>query len=606
MRKTILSLVFLIFLSNPVWAQEGQPLPRKLPTVIVKGEDKSYLEIIRTKGPAQMSYRGEKEEALPPPSEVYLGEKPYYYPPFHPTLKEAPLAEFIPRERKEISPPPLPRPSLSTPFVSYDELLSSLEYSFAMGTAEMPPYWGEKEEALPPSQIPLKEKIPPAPEKEKISLPHLDLFAYLGGDNNFGYRLNYGRKEKEEKNIYFFTLERDFVPHYTWYKTDAKFLSRERDGAKLDLGWDLSEETGFSLGLEGAQEKVELSRGGQENKNKIGIKGDWRFQRERNTFKIKGWAEKMAIDDPYQKWEGTDYGVQGEMEMRGTPLTLGINADWKNLNDNNSGINYKKNQSHLWISDKAIPVGNIKGLAVSARIGIKGIEDKGEFLPYLKVLYQINPRMRVKVTGEKEFYLSKFSDLYIVNDYVKVNPLLGPSNTWNYKFGLEYKASPQLDTSLEIFYKEGEDVIWNESGGELPVEPINADILLRGGRLRLLHRFSENFEQELIYTHQEIKNTAYPGKVVPYFPQTTGELLLRWSRNDWRVEAGGEIMGERYYNESTTEKLSSGWKGRLKVSKKIRKGMEGFVQLELNDYELWKNYRLPDNKFIIGIEAQLY
>ncbi|MEA3485194.1 MAG: TonB-dependent receptor, partial [Candidatus Aerophobetes bacterium] len=530
--------------------------------------------------------------------EAYLGEKPGYYPPFHPILKKAPLVKFIPQERKEISPLPFSHPSFSTSPGGYEELISSLRHPFAAETAQMS-YRGEKGMTQPPSQIPLKEKIPPAPEKEKVSPPYLSLSAYIGGNNNFGYQLNYGRKEKEKKNIYFFTLKRDFTSHYVNYKKDSssEFLSKEGDEAKLDLGWDLSEEREFSLSLEGAQKKIALPGDKEENKNTLGIKGDWKFQRERNTFKIKGWAEKGGINEG----KGTDYGAQVEMEMRGTPLTLGISGDWKNIHN---GSSTRKSQSHLWISDKAIPTGEIKGLSISARIGVKGIEDKGEFLPYLKVAYQANPQMRVKVVGEKEFYLSKFSDLYIANDYVKVNPLLGPSNFWNYKIGLEYKVSPQMDASFEAFYKEGEDLIWNEDDAELPVEPINADILLRGGQLRLLHRFGENFEQELIYTHQEAKNTAHPGKVVPYLPQNSGKLLLRWSQNDWQIEAGGEIIGERYCNEDTTEKLSSGWKGRLKVSKKIGKRIEGFAQLELNDYQLWKNYHLPDNKYILGIEAK--
>jgi len=598
MIKIIFLAIFLIFLSNPLWAQETQPLPRKLPAIIVRGEDKSYLEIIRTKGPAQMSYRGQKE-LIRPPLETFLAKKPYY-PPSYPTIERAPLVKVIPRERRGISPPPLPRPSLSTLFGSYDELIWPLEYPRGEEFIGMS-YRGQKELIRPPLEIPPREKTVPAPKREKLSLPYLGFSAYLGKDNNFGYLLNYGKKEKEEKNICFFTLERDFTSHYVKYEN--KFLPKEGDRARLELSWDLSEEKKFSLGLEGSQGKMDFPEE-EGSKNKLGIKGDWRFRGGENTFKVKGWAEKSGIDDPHQEWEGLGYGAQVEMGMRELPLSLGIDADWEVLNN---GSTRHKNQSHFWIRSKAIPVGNIKGLAVSARIGTKGIGNRQEFLPYLNILYQVNPRMRIKITGEKEFYLSKFSDLYISNDYVEVNPEVGPSNTWNYKLGLEYKASSRMDISFEAFHREGEEVIWNGDGAKLQVRPINADILLQGGRLRLLHRFSDNFEQEFVYTHQEAKNTVSPGKVVPYLPQILGEFSLKWSQNDWDVEAKGEIIGERYYEEeNTSEKLPSGWKGSFKVSKKIGKEIKGFIQLELNDYELWKNYYLPDNKLIIGIEAQLY
>jgi len=51
--------LFFPFLCGPVWAEETQ-LPMRLPTIVVRGEDRSYLEIIRTRRPARMAYRGEK------------------------------------------------------------------------------------------------------------------------------------------------------------------------------------------------------------------------------------------------------------------------------------------------------------------------------------------------------------------------------------------------------------------------------------------------------------------------------------------------------------------------------------------------------------------
>ncbi|MCD6082940.1 hypothetical protein J7J59_02365, partial [Candidatus Aerophobetes bacterium] len=187
----------------------------------------------------------------------------------------------------------------------------------------------------------------------------------------------------------------------------------------------------------------------------------------------------------------------------------------------------------------------------------------------------------------------------------KVKSDLKPSKVWNYKVSLKYEASSQMDIFLEWHHEEGEEVIWNWDEVDSLAVPDNANLRLQGIKLRAINRSNENFEQEFIYTHQRAENLQDSSKVVPYHPQDLGKILLRWTRDDWQLEVEGEIIGERYYQEDINETLPSGTRGKLKVSKTIGKRIKGFVQLELNDYELWKNYRLPEDKFTIGIEAQL-
>ena len=592
--KMVFLLVFLTFLVSSVWAEEKK-LPTKLPTIVVRGEDRSYLEIIRTKRPAHMTLKGEKKAFLPYLKSRLMERAPLF--PSYPFLEEGPLRKFAPKRERKVPPLPLTYPQLSTSYGAYERIIPEGHAPLA-GFIHMT-LKGEKELSRPPSELPLREEeVPITSKEEKPYLPYMALSASSGLSGEFSYRLDYGRKEGG--NMYFFTLNRDFTSQQSKYEN--KPLAKDTDGARVEVGGDLSKERGFFLALEGRREKIDLPEERENNKSNLEIKGDWKFVRKKNIFKLGGWVERMEMECLDQRWEGTGYGTQIEVEMRGTPLSFGIDADWENLSDGDS-LEYKS-QSHLWIKDKAIFPG-VKNLSITARVGFKGVGGQGEFLPYVKAIYQASPQLQLEVVGKKDFYFSRFSELYLRRDYVKVKSDLKPSKVWNYKVSLKYEASSQMDIFLEWHHEEGEEVIWNWDEADSLAVPDNANLRLQGIKLRAINRSNENFEQEFIYTHQRAENLQDSSKVVPYHPQDLGKILLRWTRDDWQLEAEGEIIGERYYQEDINETLPSGTRGKLKVSKTIGKRIKGFVQLELNDYELWKNYRLPEDKFTIGIEAQL-
>ncbi len=210
---------------------------------------------------------------------------------------------------------------------------------------------------------------------------------------------------------------------------------------------------------------------------------------------------------------------------------------------------------------------------------------------------------------EKEFYPLKFADLYLFRDYVEVNE--NPDfnkivNTWNYEGKFKYKLSPQIDFSLEGFFKTGQDIIWNWDGIRSLVKPENRSINSWGGKLNLRFHFSETFEQGFSYTYQKTENAQDPNKVIPYSPQSIVDIWLRWEKDSWRVETKTQFVGERYYEERTEDKLSPGLREILKISKTMGKNMDLYIQLELNDYQLWKDYSLPREKFSLGIKFNLY
>ncbi|MCD6317832.1 hypothetical protein J7M02_02040, partial [Candidatus Aerophobetes bacterium] len=64
MKRILLLVAVSLFFSCAGLAQQER-LTTPLPTVIIKGEDRSYMEIIRTKKLSYMRLRGEKSKKKP-------------------------------------------------------------------------------------------------------------------------------------------------------------------------------------------------------------------------------------------------------------------------------------------------------------------------------------------------------------------------------------------------------------------------------------------------------------------------------------------------------------------------------------------------------------
>ena len=606
MMKTILLFVLmgLILFSSPLHAQEPpleeEPLPTKLPTVIVKGTDRSYLEIIRAKALPLMEYRGKKELA-PPSIQIPWGEKVYSHPPSFPGLaglerierkimEKAPLAPLKPG--KEISPAALIRPELVSPFVGYVparytriEALPLMEYR------------GKKELAPPSIQIPWGEKVYYPGLRKESSLPYLHLSTSLATGNSFSYQLDYGRQK--ERFTGFLSAGSVSTPHWVKYKPEELNLGKHEETIASELIWGSLTNKTVALSLEREAKKIDFPNELGRNKNEIEIRANWRQEWKTSIFTIDGWASRSALKNSKVNEKDVALGTGLKLRLKKIPLDIGVSVD-------NSSF-AKKTQTHLWLEDDAITFKRMEELTLSLGGGMKAITESGsQFLPSLKLTYRINPSLRLEVGGKRHFYLAQFSDLYLPQDYVEINEDLDPVKIWHYEIKLEYKLSPMVNLSLVGFYQKGEDTIWNWNSVSSLARPEIREVNVSGGRLNFSLHSGEAFEQGLSYTFQKAENAQDESKVIPHYPQNAGDLWLIWRRNGWGVELGAKFIGKRYYEETSDEKLDQGWIHRFKISKKIGKVIELFTQLELNDYDLWKDYPLFKEKLSLGLKVKLY
>jgi len=681
MIKTILLsvLTYLILFSNPLQAQEPplkeEPLPTKLPTVIIKGTDRSYLEIIRAKALPLMEYRGKKELA-PPSIQIPWRKKVYYHPLSFPGLERkvterAPLAPLKPR--KKISPVALVLPEFVSPSARYVparhtrlEALPLMEYrgkkelappsiqipwrkkvyyhplsfpglerkvteraplaplkprkkispvalvlpEFVSPSARYVParhtrlealplmeHRGKKELAPPSIQIPRGKKVYYPSLRKESPLPYLNLSVSLAPHDSFSYQLDYGRQK--ERFTGYLSAGSVFTPHWVKYEPEELYLGKHEETIASELIWGSMTNRTLVLNLERQAKKIDFPNEQERNKNEIEIGANRRQEWKTSIFTIDGWANRSVVKDPEVDQEDIALGTGLELRLKKIPLDIGVSVDHSSFSE--------KTQTHLWLEDDTITFKRIKELTFGLGGGMKAITGSGsQFLPSLKLTYQINPRFQLGVGGKRHFYLARFSDLYFFQDYVEINEDLDPVKIWDYEIKLEYKLSPLANLSLVGFYKEGEDTIWNWNAISSLARPEIRKMNVSGGRLNFLLYFGETFEQGFSYTFQKAENAQDETMVIPHYPQNEGDLWLIGRSNGWAVELGAKYIGKRYYQETSEEKLDSGWIERFKISKKIGKAIELFAQLELNDYDLWRNYPLSKEKISFGLKAKLY
>ncbi|MFQ6067595.1 MAG: TonB-dependent receptor domain-containing protein, partial [bacterium] len=541
-----------------------------------------------------MEYRGKKELA-PPSIKIPWGKKVYYHPLPFPGLKRkvmegAPLAPLKPR--MEIGPATLVLPELVSPFARY----VPARYA-RIETLPFMEYRGKKELAPPSIKIPRGKKVYYPGLRKESPLPYLHLSVSLAPHDSFSYQLDYGRQK--ERFTGFLSAGSVSIPHWVKYEPEDLNLGKHEETIASELIWGSLTNRTLALNLERWEKKIDFPNERERKKNEIEIGANLRQEWKTSVFTIDGRANRSALKDSEVDEKDIALGNGLELRLKKIPLDIGVSVDYSSFSE--------KTQTHLWLEDDTITFKRMEELTLGLGGGMKAITGSGsQFLPSLKLAYQINPRLQLSVGGKRHFYLAKFSDLYLPQDYVEINEDLDPVKIWHYEIKLEYKLPPLANLSLMGFYKEGKDTIWNWNNVNSLARPEIREMNVSGGRLNFSLHFGEAFEQGLSYTFQKAENAQDESKVIPHYPQNEGDLWLIGRTNGWAVELGARYIGKRYSEETSEEKLDSGWIERFRISKKMGEAIECFAQLELNDYDLWKNYRLSKEKLSLGFKAKLY
>jgi len=604
----VLVALFFLSLSNLVGAEEPakeKPLPTELPIVVVKGTDRSYLEVMRTRTLSFMPIRGEKS-IVDYFLQVTLGKKTYSHFLSFPGLErrvEERVKERLPsvdgfiEERKEISPIVLLEPRLSRLSVSYTP---ARYITTRVKALPLMLIRGEKSLTEAFVQFLPRERAYRPLSKEESPLPYLYISTSLAAYDNFSYRLDYGRKK--DKMIHFLSLGRYSAPQWTTYEKDGSALAKGEDWLNTRFIWDFAENKNALFSINGYQKKIDLPEEKERKKDKIGLAGELTFKLQGdNLLKVSGWAQSTEVGEDGVSYQDINPGAQLELEIPQIPLNVGIRAENSSYAD--------KSQFHLWIKDETIVFKSIKGLSAGLEVGIKKVEGAvSEVLPHLSLTEQFNPKLRLQVKAEREFYLPEFDDLYLSRDYIEINEELDKMvKLWSYEAQLKYELSSLADLSLGGFYNRGEALIWNWDSANSLARPEIRNMSSWEAKLDLLLHVGETFQQGISYTYQKAENLDDPGKVIPHYPQNMVDVWLIWSAGGWKISMEAEFVDERYYEENIDDEIPSGWKQRFEISRMIGENLEFFIEFLLNNnYYLWKDYKPSAEKLSFGLKGKLY
>ena len=580
---------------------EERTLPTELPIVVVKGTDRSYLEVMRPRSFSSMSIRGEKSMA-DYFFQLALAEKEYsYYPSVSGLERRAAdvilYVDGLEEGRKEISPIVLLEPRLSRLPGSY----SPARYTTTkVETLSLMPIRAEKPLTEAFVQLAESDREYSPRSKEESSLPYLYITASMAAYDNFRYLLDYGRKKG--KMIHLLSLGRDSTPLWTIYEGDGLDLGKSEDWLDTMFIWDFGENKNARLSISGYQKKMDFPEERERKKDKIGVAGEISFKlRGKNILKVGGWVQSMGVAEEGVRDQNINPGAQLELEIPRIPLNIGVSAQNSSYSD--------KSQFHFWIKNEDISLKFIKGLSAGLEVGVKQVEGaSSEVLPRLRLTEQFNPKLRFQLDIEREFYLPEFDDLYLSQDYVDMSEQLdGLIKLWNYEAQLRYELSSLAGLSVGGFYNRGENIVWNWDSVNSLAKPEIRNMSSWGTKLGLLLHLGETFEQGISYTYQKAENIDDPGKVIPNYPQNVVDIWLAWGTAGWNIIVESEFVDERYYEEDMNAEMPSGWKQRFKISREIGENLELFIELLLNnDYYLWKDYKYSKEKLYFGLRGKLY
>ncbi len=695
-----MAIPILLLTSCVAFSQEGNEKPlTKLPIIVVTGEDRSYLQIIRLPQIYYMPYRGEKKKGeipifyelelaplvkfktkittfpkpelktfvtpekvkkistspsiLPSLSQDYVGIERFSFPQVE-KKEKLPVLEKVGKKvlihppiqislsAKEIYYSPPVRPSEKTilaelspeltPLLDQSKIApklfqeTSLRQHYAKASLKFP----EKEKtplSIKSSQITQKEKQliqPPlsAPSMDKVYFPQRVsksenpfLLASVGidGSNGFNYQLDYGKETKNHR--YLLTLGRESSPQYVTYQDTGEILSKGMDFIQGNIGWGEPGINEAQIFIEGKQKSLSLpeSYGKKTKDTYIHLSGQARIFKK---WKIMVWGEKSTKEEeesaPEKRYDGFAYGINLTMQPERFPFSIEGGINWDN-SAQKSPVENSKNRYQALLQLKPLPPFTFSEnlFLESTRIGVKGIKDEqAQLVGFSRLQWYGKKGWKVSLSINKKFYLPRFADTYIPQDYSAVNLNLKPVDMTVFTLETNYSKSPLVDVSLKIFIEHGNDTIWVYNEASAYLSPQTVTVSGNGLTITGNWNITPSVIFEPAYTYKNIKNEQNPGQVVPHQPLNSLKLLLRMHLLKTEIstltfEAEGEWLSGRYYTFSSSDTIPSSSRAGLKLIYQ-RRNWKVFVRMESNNYFLSHDYKFDEGKLSFGLEGKLF
>ena len=560
-----------------------------------------------------------KKVLIHPPIQISLITKEIYYsPPIQPSEKT-----ILPKLSLKLTPfyPPLSQKKI-VPKI-FEE--TSLRHHYAKASLKFP-----KKEKTPlsikSSQITPEEKQliqPPlgAPSMDKVYFPkrvskseHPFLLVSVGIDDSsgFNYQLNYGKETKNHR--YLLTLGRESSPRYITYQDTGEILSKGIDLVQGSIGWGELGINEIQIFAEGKQKSLSLpeSFGGKINDTYVHLSGQALIFK---SWKINVWGEKSTKEEestPEKKYDDVACGINLAVQPGRFPLSIEGGIDWDNLTQISPTENNKNRYQALLQLKPLHPFAFSENLFLeSTRVGVKGIKDEqAQLVGFSKLQWYGKKGWKASLSISKKFYLPRFYNTYMSQDYSAVNLNLKPVDITVYTLETNYSKPSLADVSLKIFAEHGNDIVWVYNDASACLSPQTVTLSSNGLTIKGNWNITPLVILEPAYTYKNIKNEQNPGQVVPHQPANSLKLLLRIHLLKTEIdtltfEAKGEWLSERYYTFNSDDFILPSSRAGLKLTYR-RKNWEVFAGMESNNYFLSHDYKFDEGKLSFGLKGKLF
>ncbi|MBD3182012.1 hypothetical protein GF312_06960 [Candidatus Poribacteria bacterium] len=214
----------------------------------------------------------------------------------------------------------------------------------------------------------------------------------------------------------------------------------------------------------------------------------------------------------------------------------------------------------------------------------------------------------LKFGVERNVIRQNLRDLYIQNNYMRLNPSLSLERSWDIKASLQYRITRKFAITAEAFDREVDDLVIFENiqDDTLSWKPIS----LESSRIYGFKAgwegsaFGDRLKHNVEYIqefHQQENDIN-----IPYRPNNKGLLGFTYEAPlGLEFSVDGEFWGIRYTELNGEETLPGYFLVKPGISKSFGKYAKVFASSQFyfgeDKYQIWKEYGLPDWMIDLGL-----
>ena len=235
--------------------------------------------------------------------------------------------------------------------------------------------------------------------------------------------------------------------------------------------------------------------------------------------------------------------------------------------------------------------------------------------PTARLSYQLIPNFNLWVKYKPEMIVPLFDELYIDNDYTKVNlGLLPQKRRFSLEEGMEYKLSQNLSGNISFFQRRFRNFIALFDDDTIRSWQNISNVFSEGVEASFVYNLADfslregvaDFSLRLRYVYERTEDEDQPDKKVPYRPIHSLKISSRYSYGLLGIDLSVLMQSKRYYNHRS-DSLPFYWTLETEISCRITEQFLIFVQGEnllQEKYAERFGYPLDHSKFFGGFKVK--